>query len=160
MESHGEKDLGPCIIDHVYYIYKGCLEHLSSTRNYKQLSASKARSSIKRLHYALGTFIGKYAEVILKSETEFLSWSLHTYPTKKISYVRQSLQGPLENETNCLLCRNVYEWLEQMAQLLAAKIEMFCANWCKRQSANHQRNKNSHPNIKLTNIRRGCQLHV
>ena len=32
---HGENNLGPCIIEHVYYIYKGCLEPLSDTRNYK-----------------------------------------------------------------------------------------------------------------------------
>ena len=46
------------------------------------MTASEARRSIKCLHYALETFIGKSGDVLLRPEIEFLSRSLHEYPTK------------------------------------------------------------------------------
>ena len=77
--DHGDKSLGTCIVDREVYIYKGCLDHLGSTTNYKKVTTSEAR---RRLHYALGIFIKKYAEVLLRPEVEFPSRSLHRYPTK------------------------------------------------------------------------------
>ena len=36
---HGDKNLGPCILERSFYIYKGFAEHLGNETNYKPLSA-------------------------------------------------------------------------------------------------------------------------
>ena len=40
---HSDKNLGPCILERLFYIYKGFAEHLGNTTNYKPLSATAAR---------------------------------------------------------------------------------------------------------------------
>jgi sulfur relay (sulfurtransferase) DsrC/TusE family protein len=51
-----DKNLGPCIMDRVIYIRKGCSEHLGNGRQYKILTAQEAKTKMTELHYKLSEF--------------------------------------------------------------------------------------------------------
>jgi hypothetical protein len=57
---HGDKNLGPCIIDRKFYIEKGCLEHLGNTTNYKELTKEGAFNRQRGLQIQMRKFISKY----------------------------------------------------------------------------------------------------
>ena len=56
----GDKNLGPCILEREYYIYRGCKEHLANRRNYKQITREGAIARLIGLDYILRDWIGKY----------------------------------------------------------------------------------------------------
>jgi hypothetical protein len=56
----GDKNLGPCILDRRYYIHRGCLDHLSNTRNYRQLTHHEARIHQTGLIYKLNSWLMRY----------------------------------------------------------------------------------------------------
>jgi hypothetical protein len=51
-----DKNLGPCIMDRVTYIRKGCSEHLGNAQQYQILTAQQATTKMKELHYKLSDF--------------------------------------------------------------------------------------------------------
>jgi hypothetical protein len=57
---HGDKNLGPCIIDRKYYIYRGCMEHLGNERNYKPLTEEGARNRQRGLQIRFRNFLTRY----------------------------------------------------------------------------------------------------
>lgn len=56
----GDKNLGPCILERDYYIYRGCQEHLGNTRNYKSLTKLQAYTIQKGLNYRFFHWLSKY----------------------------------------------------------------------------------------------------
>lgn len=56
----GDKNLGPCVLEREYYIYRGCKEHLGNERNYKQLTEQQITTMQRGLQYKYLDFIGKY----------------------------------------------------------------------------------------------------
>ena len=84
----GDKNLGPCILERVYYIYKAFEEHLGNERNYRQLSLTAAQGRQRGLQYMLRDWISKYKPrlphekptkyvCISNAEYIFLSRALH-----------------------------------------------------------------------------------
>jgi len=56
----GDKNLGPCILDRMVYIMKGCSEHLGNRVNYKALTREGAMNRQKGLVIQLRYFISKF----------------------------------------------------------------------------------------------------
>ena len=56
----GDKNLGPCILDRKYYIYRGCQEHLSNTTNYRQLTRQAADALQRGLMYKFWRWFSKF----------------------------------------------------------------------------------------------------
>ena len=89
----GDKNLGPCILERVYYIYKAFEEHLGNERNYRQLSLTAAQGRQRGLQYMLRDWISKCKPClphekltkyvcISNAEHIFLSRALKHYPDK------------------------------------------------------------------------------
>ena len=57
---HGDKNLGPCIIDRKHYIWKGCMEHLGNTTNYMELSQEGAFNRNRGLQIIMRNFLTKF----------------------------------------------------------------------------------------------------
>ena len=57
---HGDKNLGPCILERNFYIFKGFAEHLGNTRNYKELSERQALGHQRGLQYCFRGWLSKY----------------------------------------------------------------------------------------------------
>ena len=90
---HGDKNLGPCILDRKIYIHKGCLEHLGNSVNYQSLSKERAFTCQRGLQYVFRAFISKYRPrteheeaadytCISQAEDTFLRRALKKYPDK------------------------------------------------------------------------------
>ena len=58
----GDKNLGPCILERESYIRRGCLDHLSNTRNYQQLDHHTAIIMHRGLMYKLWSWFAKYKD--------------------------------------------------------------------------------------------------
>lgn len=56
----GDKNLGPCILDRTFYIFKGFSEHLGNTRNYKELTVKWAHCRQRGLQYQFRNWLSKY----------------------------------------------------------------------------------------------------
>jgi hypothetical protein len=56
----GDKNLGPCILDRKYYIYRGIQEHLGNETNYRQVSKAWASARQRGLSYAFDQWLSKY----------------------------------------------------------------------------------------------------
>ena len=80
--------------------------------------------------------------------------------TRQISNDSKSSQNPLENETYRLLYGYLDERLEQVAQLLAPKIEALCKNLRQRFTTNHQRDLAARATSRRTPSDVRCQLNV
>ena len=57
---HGDKNLGPCILEHSFYIYKGFAEHLGNKTNYKPLSARTVHCKQRGLQYLFRNWMSKF----------------------------------------------------------------------------------------------------
>ena len=90
---HGDKNLGPCILDRANYIYKGCLEHLGNDTTYQSLSKQRALTTQRGLQYKFRAFISKYRPrkedeeqvdftTLSKAEDTFLRRAIKKYPDK------------------------------------------------------------------------------
>jgi len=55
-----DKNLGPCILDRITYIQRGCSEHLGDTTTYRKLTETPADTLMRGLHYRFSAWILKY----------------------------------------------------------------------------------------------------
>ena len=71
---HGDKNLGPCILDRTVYIYRGCLEHLGNATNYRELTENETYLQIRKLSYWFDDWMLKYQRLkqLSRSEVTFL----------------------------------------------------------------------------------------
>ena len=90
---HGDKNLGPCILERSFYIFKGFAEHLGNTTNYKALSATAARGRQRGLQYLFRDWLSKFRPrkpqddpvdyiCLSKAEFTFLYRAIQFYPDK------------------------------------------------------------------------------
>ena len=57
---HGDKNLGPCILERSFYIYKGFAKHLGNKTNYKPLSARAVHCKQRGLQYLFRNWMFKF----------------------------------------------------------------------------------------------------
>ena len=55
-----DKNLGPCILDRIVYIRRGCSEHLGNKRNYKIISSQAASTLMTGLRYQFEEWYRRY----------------------------------------------------------------------------------------------------
>ena len=90
---HGDKNLGPCILERSFYIYKGFAEHLGNETNYKPLSARAVHCKQRGLQYLFRDWMSKFKQrqrqddpvdyiCLTKSEFTFLYRAIKYYPDK------------------------------------------------------------------------------
>ena len=89
----GDKNLGPCILDRSYYIYRAFKDHLGDETNYKVLSPKQAHCLQQGLLYKFREWLLKYGyrvhwykqpdhTTISEPETTFLRRALQKFPRK------------------------------------------------------------------------------
>ena len=97
-----DKNLGPCILDRIIYVHRGCSEHLGNERNYKILSKQQAMNLQLSLRYKLEGFLRKFNWIpehyketgqapddfdpdmigISNAEADYLNRAMKKYPDK------------------------------------------------------------------------------
>lgn len=55
-----DKNLGPCILDRIVYIRRGCSEHLGNAQNYQILSKAEALTKTRGCLYEYDAWLSKY----------------------------------------------------------------------------------------------------
>ena len=55
-----DKNLGPCILDRIIYIRRGCSEHLGNESNYKIISEQEARTLMRGIYYRFGSWMKRF----------------------------------------------------------------------------------------------------
>ena len=69
----GDKNLGPCILDQITYIKRGCLEHIGNSTNYKELDERWAKLTMKKLDYQFKGWLTKYTRLKKSQKQKLLS---------------------------------------------------------------------------------------
>lgn len=98
----GDKNLGPCILDRIQYIRRGCLDHLSNTRNYEQLSHRTAYNLLRGLVYRLEAWLGKFKRAPSRHEPENQWTVLHP---NEVTFFRRALKRETEKRDAMKLAR-------------------------------------------------------
>ena len=94
----GNKNLGPCILERSYYIWRAFQEHLGNTNNYKELIPNEAFCLQRGLQYKFRSWFFKFGfrlcwdkppkhVTLSKAETTFLRRALQRFPDK-LAYFR------------------------------------------------------------------------
>ena len=147
---HGDKNLGPCILERNFYIYRGFAEHLGNTRNYKQLDATRARTVQRGLQYQFLRWLGKYRVrdrneaptdyvCLDTASTKYLKQAFERFPDKLARY-RQlckihkiSAQNPQGKMRPIIACAGTFmnywsKWLDFWLQTLKSSIPTYLKN--------------------------------
>ena len=96
---HGDKNLGPYILEHSFYICKGFAEHLGNGTHYKPLVARPVHYKQHRLQYLFRNGMSKFKQqqhqddpvnyvCLTKVDYTFLYRAIKYFPDK-LSYFRQ-----------------------------------------------------------------------
>jgi hypothetical protein len=99
--ADGDKNLGPYITERSYYIHRGCKEHLSNTRNYRQISRQMAITLQRGLIYRFLNWLDKYRPrreretpvewvCISEGQETYLRRAYENYPADKLSRFRMT----------------------------------------------------------------------
>lgn len=99
--ADGDKNLGPYITERSYYIHRGCKEHLSNTRNYRQISRQMAITLQRGLIYRFLNWLDKYRPhrereppvewvCISEGQETYLRRAYKNYPADKLYRFRMT----------------------------------------------------------------------
>ena len=139
---HGDKNLGSCILDRTFYIFKGFSEHLGNTRNYKELTKKWALCHQRGLKYQFQNWMSKYKPkeeptdyvTISEAEFTFLYRALKFYPGK-LARFRQTCKVHKTPWKLCpiICCASTFmnywsRWLDYWLQKLKPLIPSYLNN--------------------------------
>ena len=90
---YGDKNLGPCILERLSYIYNGFAKHLGNETNYKPLSARAVHCKQQGLQYLFRNWMSKFKQrqrqddpvdyvCLTKAECTFLYRAIKYFPDK------------------------------------------------------------------------------
>ena len=159
-----DKNLGPCILDRRYYVYRACKEHLANQRNYRQLTKERAKVLHLGLKYQFEAWLFKFRPrteqetpprwtCIGEAEYTFLTRAYKKYPDKLARFRMTAKVHKTPYKFRPIVCcagtfMNAWsKWLDYWLQKLKSLVPTFVKD--SQQVLDETKNLHLPPNAKL-----------
>ena len=141
----GDKNLGPCILERSYYIWRAFKDHLGDINNYKQLTPNQAFCIQRGLQYKFRAWLSKFGYrrrwkkppeyvTLSEAETTFLRRAIKKFPDKLARFRLTCKVHKTPWKTRPIVCcagtfMNYWsKWLDYWFQKLTPSVPTYLKN--------------------------------